>query len=289
MLNLKNLFQVRKIINMNKNIILFLFIIFAINITVLYSIGNGTISLLIKKQIIIFIIFIPIMFLIAITNIDFWYKISYQFYAICLILLIYAELFGHTAMGATRWIKVFGLFNIQPSEIMKLGLILSLSKYFQNTTLNNVQKNKFLFVPIILIIAPILLILKQPDLGTAVVLLSIGVCILFIAGIQFWKFAICGILVILLFPIAWKYALHDYQKKRIEIFLNPESDALGAGYNIVQSKITIGSAGVYGKGYMKGTQSKLSFLPEKQTDFIFATFVEEIGFIGGTFLILLYL
>lgn len=254
----------------------------------LYSASGGNMFPWASKQIVYFCCFIPIMLILALTNINIWCKLSYFVYFLSLILLIYVEFLGHTAMGATRWIRFAGL-NIQPSETMKIGLVIGLARYFTTKDLKQIQQNKYLIIPILMIIIPTLLVLKQPDLGTAMILVAIGIGVLFVAGVQTWKFTVCGVLFLIVAPFAWKYGLHDYQKKRIEVFLNPESDPLGSGYNITQSKIAIGSGGFFGKGYLKGTQNQLSFLPEKQTDFIFTMSTEEIGFIGGICIISLYL
>lgn len=285
---MSNFFSFSKIIDTNKNLVLFLFLIFTTGIFTLYSAAGGNLSPWASRQIAYFMLFIPVLFLIALTNINFWCKMAYVIYIGALILLIYVEFLGHTAMGATRWIKLAG-FSLQPSETMKLGLVIGLARYFMTKDIKQIKKNKSLIIPLLMIFTPALLVLKQPDLGTAFILISVGVAILFLVGVQWWKFAICGVLVLSSFPFIWKYCLHDYQKKRIEVFVYPESDPLGSGYNITQSKIAIGSGGFLGKGYLKGTQSQLSFLPEKQTDFIFTMATEEIGFIGGFYLISLYL
>lgn len=283
-----NIISVNKIFSVNKNLLLFLFIIFVVGIISLYSAATGNFSPWASKQIWNFCIFFPMMLLVALVNINIWYKFAYVIYAASLGLVLFIEIYGHTAMGATRWIKLFG-FNIQSSEIMKLSLIIGLARYFFNKDLEQIQQNKYLIVPLIMILVPTALVLRQPDLGTAFILLVIGAGIMFTAGVQWQKFAICFAIAVVAFPFAWRYGLHDYQKKRLEVFINPEKDPLGSGYNIMQSKIAIGSGGFFGKGYLKGTQSQLAFLPEKQTDFIFTMITEEIGFIGGTTIIIIYI
>ncbi|MDD2839724.1 MAG: rod shape-determining protein RodA [Rickettsiales bacterium] len=285
---MNNLFSFAKIFEINKNFFIFLLLIFIAGIFTLYSAASGSFSPWASKQILYFIYFLPIALIIVLIDINIWYKLSYIIYFSALFLLIFVEFSGHTAMGATRWLKVAGGVTLQPSETMKLALVIGLARYFSGINIREIQKNKKLFIPILMILAPAALVLKQPDLGTAFILIAIGTSILFLVGVQWWKFAICGILFISVLPFAWKYALHDYQRKRIEVFLNPESDPLGSGYNITQSKIAIGSGGFLGKGYLKGTQSQLAFLPEKQTDFIFTTYTEETGFVGGIFIIGLY-
>lgn len=285
---MNNFFSFNRIIEINKNLILFIILIFATGIFMLYSASGGNFSPWASKQISYFVYFLPLMFLISLTNINIWCKVSYPAYFAALILLIYVEFLGHTAMGATRWIRIAG-FSLQPSETMKLGLVMGLSRYFMGKNIDQIRQNKYLFIPILMIFTPALLVLKQPDLGTAFILVAIGTGILFVVGVQWWKFAICALLFLSAVPFVWKYGLHDYQKKRVEVFINPESDPLGSGYNITQSKIAIGSGGFFGKGYLKGTQSQLAFLPEKQTDFIFTMSTEEIGFVGGVYIISLYL
>ncbi len=285
---MENLNSFDKLIKLNKNIIILIILIFTTSIFTLYSASGGSFSLWASKQFMYFLFFFPALFLISIININFWAKLAYPLYFSALILLIYVEFMGHTAMGATRWIRIAGI-SLQPSETMKIGLVLGLARYFSKKNIREIKEIKNSIIPLAMIFTPALLVLKQPDLGTAFILVAIGVGILFVVGVQWWKFTICALLCISSLPIAWKYVLHDYQKKRVEVFLNPESDPLGSGYNITQSKIAIGSGGFLGKGYLKGTQSHLSFLPEKQTDFIFTMFTEEIGFIGGFYLITLYL
>lgn len=285
---MNNFVPLSKILEINKNLVIFILSIFTIGIFMLYSASGGNFEPWASRQLFYFILFVPLLILIVLTNINVWYKLSYLIYIFALLLLIYVEFMGHTAMGATRWIRFAG-FSIQPSETMKLALVIGLARYFSSKDIKQIQQNKYLIIPILMVVVPTLLVLKQPDLGTAFILMAIGVGIFFIVGVQWWKFAICGAILLSALPFAWKYALHDYQKKRIEVFLNPESDPLGSGYNITQSKIAIGSGGFLGKGYLKGTQSQLAFLPEKQTDFIFTMTTEEIGFIGGLLIISLYI
>lgn len=285
---MNDLFLFSKIFDVNKNFFVLLLLIFAIGVSTLYSAAGGSFSPWATKQILYCICFLPIASLIVIIDINIWHKLAYFIYAVALLLLIYVDFSGHTAMGATRWLRFLG-FSIQPSETMKFGLVIGLARYFSDKDIREIQNNKNLIIPLLMIFVPVLLVLKQPDLGTAFILAVVGISILFLVGVQWWKFAICAILFFSALPFAWKYGLHDYQKKRIEVFINPENDPLGSGYNIRQSKIAIGSAGFWGKGYLKGSQSQLAFLPEKQTDFIFTTYTEETGFAGGFFIISLYL
>lgn len=251
-----------------------------------YSAAGGNISPWASSQIIRFILFFPFMLAIAITPIKFWHKYAYLAYIAALILLIMAEFRGYTAMGATRWVRI-GPFNLQPSEFMKICALLALARYFHQTHAYKIVNPFFLIIPITMVIVPVILILKQPDLGTAFILFASTVAIFFTAGIKRWKFILSGIIAIGSIPFIWNF-LKDYQKQRILTFLNPQSDPLGSGYNIIQSKIAIGSGGFFGKGFLSGTQSQLSFLPEKQTDFIFTMIAEEFGFFGSFIVITLY-
>jgi len=189
-------------------------------------------------------------------------------------------------MGAQRWLDL-GVIQVQPSELMKLALVLALARYFHGLDEIEVGRVRWLIAPALMALLPVALVLKQPDLGTAMILLLGAATMFFIAGVKWWKLALVGVAGLAALPLAWQY-LRDYQKKRVLIFLNPESDPLGAGYHILQSKIALGSGGLFGKGFMQGTQSQLNFLPEKQTDFIFTTLAEESGLAGATFLIGLY-
>ncbi len=258
-----------------------------IGFTMLYSAAGGNLEPWALKQAIRFAVAIPVLILIAVIDIKVWYRYSYLFYFIGICLLIMVILAGFLGKGAQRWIDL-GPINLQPSELMKIFLVLALARYFHNVHYNEVDKISRLVVPAIMIVVPVILILKQPNLGTATIIFLTGVGIFFITGVGWRKFIISAIIVLSMIPIAWTH-LHDYQKRRVYTFLNPDNDPLGAGYNIIQSKIAIGSGGFYGKGFLQGSQSQLNFLPEKQTDFIFTVLTEESGFIGGVFVLMLYL
>lgn len=222
---------------------------------------------------------------IALIDIRIIARFSWVAYAAGVALLVAVLRFGHVGKGAQRWIE-FGGFQLQPSELMKIALVLALAHWFHRASWERVGNPFFLIPPLIAVLIPVALILKQPNLGTAVVTALVGGAVFFAAGVRWWKF----LLVLAPVPFAVKYAyehLHGYQRARIDTFLNPESDPLGAGYNIIQSKIALGSGGMWGKGFLQGTQGHLNFLPEKQTDFIFTMLGEEFGFAGGLFLILL--
>ena len=206
-------------------------------------------------------------------------------YFLVLILLIAVELGGHVGMGAQRWIDL-KFFKLQPSELMKMAMVLALAKYFHSCTLNKIESVRGIIAPALMALFPAALIIIQPDLGTALMLLFTTMVIFFVVGVQWWKFALLGGAGLIFAPIAWHF-LHDYQKNRVLTFLDPERDPLGSGYHIIQSKIALGSGGVFGKGFLHGTQSHLNFLPEKHTDFIFTMLSEEFGMIGSTVVILI--
>ena len=261
-------------------------IICSIGFIALYSAADADIHPWAYKQIINFVIFLPIALIVAVTDLKLIFKLAYLFYFAILILLFGVELFGSISMGAKRWID-FGFMRLQPSELTKLAIILMLARYFHQLKSDTSLQCKEIVLPIIAIILPAFLIIKQPDLGTGIITIIIAITIFFGAGLQMWYFITAGAMTIICIPIIWNI-MHDYQKNRVLVFLNPEREPLGAGYNIIQSKIAIGSGGLFGKGFTQGTQSHLKFLPEHQTDFIFATLSEEFGFIGGLVLILLY-
>jgi rod shape determining protein RodA len=203
-----------------------------------------------------------------------------------MVLLVAVEVRGAIGMGAQRWIDL-GIIQLQPSELMKVAMVLVLARYFNGLTPEEIARPLRLVVPTLLVMVPAVMVLKQPDLGTAMMLVMGGGCLFFLSGVRLWKFALvlggAGSAV----PIAWRF-LRDYQKNRIYTFLDPESDPLGAGYHSLQSKIAIGSGGVFGKGFLMGSQAHLNFLPEKQTDFIFTMLGEEFGLVGGLVLLGLY-
>jgi rod shape determining protein RodA len=265
--------------------ILIVTLISSIGFILLYDAASGSMEPWAIKQISFFIIFSIIMLTIGLIDLKIIYQFSYVFYSLTLILLVLVEILGHNAMGATRWINL-GFMKLQPAEPMKLAIILALARYFHTLPYQNI-KIRSLIVPIIILLAPVLLIIKQPDLGTGMITLIVGAIMFFIAGVKMWKFVFSFVAILASLPVIWHY-LYDYQKQRILIFFNPEHDPLGDGYNIIQSKIAIGSGGLFGKGMMFGSQAQLQFLPEHQTDFIFPMFAEEFGFFGVLCVIFLY-
>ncbi|MCQ2734327.1 MAG: rod shape-determining protein RodA [Alphaproteobacteria bacterium] len=268
-----------KIFRMNFIYLLLIFLLACVGTVTLYSAGNGNWEPWAMKHIMRFILAVILMFILALTNAQKYYKWSYGFYFISLVLLLVVEIFGHIGMGAQRWINL-GLFKIQPSELMKIGIVLFLARYFSSITIQGIQSVRSLVIPAIFTLLPVSLIMLQPDLGTSLMVLFTAAIMFFAVGVQWWKFAIVGGVVGAILPVAWNF-LHEYQQNRVLTFLNPERDPLGAGYHIIQSKIAFGSGGIFGKGFLHGTQTHLNFLPEKHTDFIFTMFSEEFGMLGG--------
>jgi rod shape determining protein RodA len=272
--------------SMHGGILLVIFALSALGLAMQYSASGGDITVFALPQAIRLVLGLGLMLVIAITPPQKLLASSYLIYGLFLLLLVLVEIMGVIGMGAQRWIGV-GAFNIQPSEMMKLGIIVALARYFHSATLEGARHYLLLIVPIMLTLLPVGLILHQPNLGTATIVMFIAVAICFLAGIRWYYFAGAITAVASAAPIAYHF-LHDYQKRRVMTFLNPDSDPLGAGYNIIQSKIAIGSGGFWGKGLLKGSQGQLDFLPEKQTDFIFTMLAEELGFIGAMSLLCLY-
>ena len=278
---------IQKIVELNWQLISLILLLATIGFMMLYSAAGGSLYPWLFRQLVFFFIFFPIMLLIGVLDIKFWLRSAYLYYFIALVLIIAVDIMGHSAMGATRWFRVGGL-ALQPSEIMKVCLVLALARYFYQINAADIGKTKYAIIPILMIIVPAFFIFDQPDLGTATIVMAVGVITLFVAGVKAWKFIAAGITTIIAIPFLWIFVLYDYQKDRVLNFLNPDNDPLGTGYNIIQSKIAIGSGGVMGKGYLNGTQGQLEFLPEKQTDFIFTMLSEELGFIGCAFTITIY-
>jgi len=275
-----------KIPQINWLLILLLGAISSVGFAMLYSASNGNLDPWAMRQMVRFAIGVGLMIFVALIDIRYLLRYAYVAYFVGLALLIVTEIAGAIGMGAQRWIDV-GVFQIQPSEIMKVTLVLALARYFHGLTPEEIRKPTVILFPAFLVGVPALLVLKQPDLGTALILVLVGGIMCFLGGIRMWKFVLAFGAAAGMVPIAWKF-LRDYQKRRIETFLDPESDPLGSGYHIMQSKIALGSGGVFGKGFLEGSQSHLNFLPEKQTDFIFTMLAEEFGMIGGICVLALY-
>ena len=252
----------------------------------MYSTDGGEFKYHTESHILRFFVFFIMFFILSFVQIRFWHSTSYLIYAIFFILLLGVKYFGLTSSGSQRWLN-FYFMNLQPSELMKVGLILFLAKFYHRISIENINRLRYLFLPIVVLIAPVLLVIMQPDLGTALLIAAGGVVVAWLAGVRVKFFAYSSIVFISLLPIAISF-LKPYQKARILTFLNPEKDPLGAGYQIIQSKIAIGSGGLFGKGFLNGSQSYLDYLPEKHTDFIFTLFSEEFGFFGSLLILFLY-
>ena len=253
-------------------------------VMMLYSAANGRWDGWAVNHALRFALGFAVMFAASMVDIKLFLRYAYPFYFATLALLIVVEVAGYTGMGATRWIDL-KFIKLQPSELMKIALVMALAKYFHTSTLQSIETVRGIVPPLMMALVPAALIMAQPDLGTAMMLLVTTGVILFAVGVQVWKFVALGGMAAVLMPIGWHF-LHDYQKLRVLTFLDPERDPLGSGYHIMQSKIALGSGGVFGKGFLKGTQSHLNFLPEKHTDFIFTMLSEEFGLIGGVVIIL---
>ena len=263
-----------------------IFIIGIISCYSMYSTDGGELLYHSKSHIIRFLVFFVMMIVLSFLNIKFWHSTGYLFYIIVLGFLIWASFYGVTASGSQRWISLY-FINLQPSELMKIAIIVCFAKYYHRTNVSDVNSFKNLLLPIAILILPIVLVVSQPDLGTSILIALSGLVVLWLAGLNIKYFIYSSLIFIISMPFVIAF-LQPYQKLRILTFFNPDKDPLGAGYQIIQSKIAIGSGGLTGKGFLKGTQSYLDFLPEKHTDFIFTLFSEEHGFTGSVFLLILY-
>lgn len=258
----------------------------SIGFAMLYSAAGGNWDPWASRQIMRFSVGIVLLVMVALIDIRVWFRIAYVFYAIALIPLIAVDFRGATALGAQRWLDL-GFLQLQPSELMKIALVLALARYFHGLTYQQVGNPLRLIFPALLLLIPAGLVFKQPDLGSALILVMTSAAMFFLGGVRLWKFVLVLGGAAAAVPVALNF-LRDYQKQRILTFLDPETDPLGAGYHIIQSKIALGSGGIWGKGFLAGTQSHLQFLPERQTDFIFTMLSEEFGMVGGLTLLSLY-
>ena len=252
----------------------------------MYSSDGGELAYHTKSHLVRFSVFYVMMIFISFINIKTWHSIGYLFYIIVLGLLCWASLFGVTASGSQRWISLY-FINLQPSELMKIAVIVCFAKYYHRMQLSNVNKIKNIIIPLLILFIPIALVVSQPDLGTAILIGLSGIIVLWLAGVNIKYFFYSFLMLVISAPFVISF-LKPYQKLRILTFFDPDKDPLGAGYQIIQSKIAVGSGGLLGKGFLKGTQGYLEFLPEKHTDFIFTLYSEEFGFIGSIFLLLVY-
>jgi rod shape determining protein RodA len=265
-----------------------IFLILAIGgfgLVVLYSAAGGSLRPWAASQGIKFVVFSAMAIMLSRVPEHYWKSISFIGYAAILVLLIIVELLGAVSGGSQRWLDL-GIVRLQPSELMKLFIVLAVARFFDLLPSGEVRRWNAIWIPGLMIAFPAGLVMLQPDLGTALMIVAGGIAVMFLAGLPLRLFLLGGGAVAVAAPLAYFFLLHDYQRKRVSIFLDPESDPLGAGYHITQSKIAIGSGGIFGKGFLNGTQSHLDYLPEGQTDFVFATMAEEWGLIGGLFLII---
>ena len=284
---------IRKILYMNWPLVVLIIAVASVGFLMLYSIAGGNLETWARPQMERFAVGLILMFIVAMIPIWFWRSMAGVAYFVAFVLLLIVEFFGAVGMGAQRWIDL-GFIRLQPSEMMKFTLVMLLAAYYDWLDPKRVSRPLYVLIPVLIIVAPTVLVLMQPNLGTSLMLLLAGATVMFVAGVSLWYFgavlalgvsAIVGVFTLRGTP--WQF-LHDYQYKRIDTFLDPSADPLGAGYNIIQAKIALGSGGWSGKGFMQGTQSRLNFLPEKHTDFIFTTLAEEFGFVGAFSLLALY-
>ena len=276
-----------KLLAIDYFLIIIVIFIGAISVFAIHSTEGGEFSYYTKNHLIRLVAFFVMFLFLSFVKITFWYRNAYIFYLICLFLLIIVLLFGITASGSKRWVNLYFL-NLQPSELMKIAIIVCFARYYHRIQSVDLQSYRFLLIPVVLITIPCYLVIAQPDLGTSILIAGSGIVVIWIAGLNIKFFVYSSLLFLVSFPFVVSI-LKPYQKSRILTFFNPERDPLGAGYQIIQSKIAIGSGGFFGKGYLKGTQNYLEFLPEKHTDFIFTLFSEEFGFLGSIILMLLYI
>lgn len=274
----------RKLLNLNWGLVILLSMLATVGIMALYSAAKGDMDRWAMQHLIRYSVFLVAMIGVALVDIKWWMRLAWPAYFLCFILLVIVEALGHIGMGAQRWINL-GFIKLQPSELMKVAVVMALARYFHSLTQEEIRHWKRWILPILTIAAPMGLVLLQPDLGTTLMIGMAGTSILWLAGLPVWLFLGGIAAMAAAIPLAWQFMLHDYQKQRILTFMNPEADPLGSGYHIMQSKIALGSGGIEGKGFMNGSQSRLNFLPEKQTDFIFTLWAEEWGLIGGLFIL----
>ena len=284
--NNRNFNLLQKFKNFDYILLICILLLGFISLTTMYSTDGGKILFHTKSHFTKMVVFTIMMLIFSFINIKFWFSIGYFSYLGVVGLLFWTYLFGITSSGSQRWIDLY-FINLQPSELMKIFIILCLSKYFHRMRIERVNSIYTILTSLIIIILPMGLVIVQPDLGTSLLIAISGIAVLWFAGInhKYFIYTMLGFVISLPFIIAF---LKPYQKLRVLTFLNPDRDPLGAGYQIIQSKIAVGSGGIFGKGFLKGTQSYLEFLPEKHTDFIFTLFSEEFGFVGSFILLLIY-
>ena len=276
----------QKLRQVNWGLVVVLCLLAGMGTAMLYSAANGAMDPWAKRHLVRFSGGLAIVVMLALVDIRIWFRYAYWLYFVALALLVAVEFVGATGMGAQRWIDL-KVIQLQPSEVMKVTLVLALARYFHGVAMEEIGRPTLLLLPLLMVVAPVALVLKQPDLGTALMLLMIGGVLFFLAGVRLWKFAVLLVGALAAIPVAWQL-LHDYQRQRILTLLDPEVDPLGSGYHSAQAMIALGSGGAFGKGFLNGSQAHGGFLPEKQTDFIFTMLAEEWGMLGGLILLGLF-
>ena len=281
-----NLTFFQKIRSLDYWLILSILILGFTGIISMYSSEGGEFLFYTKSHIIRFSVFFLMMIILSFVRIKMWHSLGYIFYFFVVILLLYASIYGIKVSGSQRWIDLY-FINIQPSELMKIAIVICFAKFYHRLQIGDVNKLRYLLIPLVMLTIPIFLVLSQPDLGTSILIAMSGLVVIWLSGVRIKYFIYSSIALIVSAPFVISF-LKPYQKLRILTFFNPEKDPLGAGYQIIQSKIAIGSGGLFGKGFLQGSQSYLDYLPEKHTDFIFTLFSEEFGFFGSLFILFLY-
>jgi rod shape determining protein RodA len=276
-----------KLLEVNWGLILLISLCACAGFAMLYSVAGGALRPWALPQIIKFVVGFVVLLAVAIIDVRVWMSLAYPAYALSMLLLVVVDVAGHVGLGAQRWIML-GPLELQPSELMKVSLVLALSRFLHGKSVEDVSRPSQLAIALAMIGIPAIFVVLQPNLGTTLIIVADGCSLLFLAGLSWWWIAPTLGAIAAAVPLAWRFVLHDYQKARVETFIHPEQDALGKGWNITQAKIAIGSGGVAGKGFTLGTQSRLNFLPEKQTDFIWTSFCEEFGFVGALALLVLF-
>ncbi|HEY5337196.1 MAG TPA: rod shape-determining protein RodA [Rhizomicrobium sp.] len=283
----RTLSSMDKLLDVNWGLVLLITLIACVGFAMQYSVAGGHFHPWAAPQMERFVFGVILLVVVALIDIRFWMNAAYPFYGVALLLLVATTIMGKVGgLGAQRWLEL-GPLQIQPSELMKISLVLALSRYLHGRAVEDVSHPLRLAIPLAMIGFPAVLVLMQPNLGTATILAADGASLLFLAGLSWWWILPTLGAGVAAVPIAWRF-MHDYQKRRVLTFLNPASDALGAGWNISQAEIAVGSGGLAGKGFMRGTQSQLNFLPEKETDFIWTVLGEEFGFVGCIAVLLLF-
>ncbi|HEX4271947.1 MAG TPA: rod shape-determining protein RodA [Rhizomicrobium sp.] len=276
-----------KLLEVNWGLILLISLCACAGFAMLYSVAGGALRPWALPQIIKFVVGFVVLLAVAVVDVRVWMSLAYPAYAVSMLLLVAVDVAGHVGLGAQRWIML-GPLELQPSELMKVSLVLALSRFLHGKSVEDVSRPSQLAIALAMIGIPAIFVVLQPNLGTTLIILADGCSLLFLAGLSWWWIAPTAGAIAGAVPLVWRFVLHDYQKARVETFLDPESDALGKGWNITQAKIAIGSGGVTGKGFLQGTQSRLNFLPEKQTDFIWTSICEEFGFAGALAVLILF-